>query len=428
MPTLTELGVDFKGLVALTKELEKQTKDLESKAQDFEEEGFGLNLEPTRTQKEIWNNAQIHAEKILKPMVRKMDEGCEYPEEFIKHLGKLNFLGVYLPEEFGGMNQGLLSLILVMEEIAKICPGTAAAYGVNALGTFPILISGTEEQKQKYLPKIANGELLAAFCLTEPESGSDALAMKMKAVLDGDSYVLNGQKQFITSAGRADLYSVFAVTNRQRGARGISAFIVEKGTKGLSFGEKEKKMGLHCSETRAVFFEDCAVPKVNLIGGKEGYGAITALNTLNKSRIVVGAQGLGLAEGATAKALEYAKKREQFGQSISEFQAIQHKFADMAMLIEATRGLVYQAAWYADNGYPKDKIAKFGAMAKCFSSEAAFKVADEALQICGGMGYMRDFGMEKYLRDARALRLYEGTSEILRNEIAQILIKESNKK
>ena len=421
MPTLAELSHDYKEIAARAVLLENKIKDLE-------EEGLGLNLEPTKSQREIRSLAQEVCEKELRPHVFEMDESEEYPEKFIRMLGSLGFLGVYLPEEYGGLGKGVLSLILVMEEIAKVCPGTAAAFGVNALGTMPILISGTGDQKQKYLPKIASGEILAAFCLTETESGSDAFAMKLKAVLDGDSYVLNGQKHFITSASRADIYSVFGVTNPNRGARGISGFIVEKDTQGFTFGKKERKYGLHCSETRAVYFDNCRVPKENLIGGLEGIGAITALNTLNRSRIVVSAQGLGLAEGAYARALEYAKERKQFGQSIVSFQAIQHKLADMAMQIEATRGLVYQAAWYADNDYPKDKIAKFGAMAKCFSSEAAFYVAKEAVQICGGIGFMREFGVGKYLADAPILSLYEGTSEIQRNEIAQILIKESNKK
>lgn len=421
MPTLT----DLRGLV---KELAQKTADLEQGARELEEEGTGVNLEPTKTQNEIKEHARKIVDKKLKPIVRKLDEAAEYPLEFMKELGSLGFLGTYLPEEYGGLGQGALSLILVMEEVAKVCPGTATSVGANALGTYPILLSGTEEQKEKYLPKIASGELFAAFGLTEPDSGSDALAMKSKAVLDGDYYILNGEKQFISSAGRADFYSVFAKTNLQRGSRGVSGFIVEKDSPGLSFGKKEIKMGLNCSETRSLFFENCMVPKENLIGGKEGIGAIILLNTLNHSRIVVSSQGLGLAEGSFARALEYAKERKQFGQSIINFQSIQHDFAEMALKIECARGLVYQAAWYADNHYPKDKIAKFGAMAKLYASRIACEVARSALEICGGMGFMRDFGMEKYLRDSTAIPLYEGTSNIQKNEIAQILLKESHQK
>lgn len=421
MHTLGDIRTRFK-------EIAQKTAELEQKAQEFEEEGTGINLEPTKTQCEIRDSARIIIDKKLKPFVRQHDEAAEYPLEFMKEFGRLGYLGTYLPEEYGGLNQGALSLILIMEEVAKVCPGTATSVGANALGTYPILLSGTEEQKKKYLPKIASSELFAAFGLTEPDSGSDALAMKTKAVLDGNYYILNGQKQFISSAGRADFYSVFAKTNPQKGARGVSGFIIEKDAPGLSFGKKENKIGLHCSETRSMFFDKCMVPKENLIGGKEGTGAIILLNTLNHSRIVVSSQGLGLAEGAFAKALEYAKERIQFGQSIINFQKIQHEFAEMALKIERTRGLVYQAAWYADNHYPKDKIAKFGAMAKLDASRMACEVARTALEICGGIGVIRDFGIEKFLRDSTPIPLYEGTSNIQLNEIAQILIKESHKK
>ncbi|OGF82888.1 hypothetical protein A2924_01600 [Candidatus Giovannonibacteria bacterium RIFCSPLOWO2_01_FULL_44_16] len=390
-----------------------------------------MNLEPTKIQNEIRDLVRKIAEDKLRPLVRRFDIEAEYPLEFMKLLGTLNFLGVYIPEEFGGLNEGTVAMVLIMEEIAKVCPGTATSFGANALGTYPILFSGTDEQKKKYLPKVASGEFLAAFGLTEPGSGSDAMAMTTRAVLDGNEYILNGQKQFITSAGRADFYSIFARTKAREAegglSRGISCFIVEKNTPGLSFGKKEEKMGLHCSETRAIFFDNCRVPKENLIGGKEGRGVGTLLNTLHHSRIVISGQGLGLAQGARTIAFDYAKKREQFGRPISENQAISHKLANMEVQIEAARCLIYRAAWYADNKYPKDQISKFGAMAKLFSSEMAFDVANKALQVCGGIGYMRDFMMEKYVRDARVMTLYEGTSEMMLEEIFHILLKESNR-
>lgn len=381
---------------------------------------FGLSEE----QKEIQNLAREITRKRLLPIRMEIDEKEEYPLEFAKELGKVGLLSIYIPEEYGGFGQGVTALCLATEEIAKVCPAASTVYAANALGAMPILLSGTEEQKKKYLPKIASGEYLGAFGLTEAEAGSDAMAMKTKAVKDGDYYILNGTKEFITNASQADIYLVFAVTNPNRGARGISGFIVEKGTLGFDFGKKEKKMGIRCSETRPLSFVNCKIPAENLLGGKEGFGAIAILNTLNRSRIGVGAQAVGTAQGAFDEAMTYARQRKQFGQNIVSFQAIQHMFADMAMLIESARALVYKAAWYVDIG-EKEKIAKFGAMAKCFASDAAMKVATDAVQICGGIGYMRDFPVEKYMRDAKIFQIYEGTNQIQRNEIAQILIKEN---
>lgn len=335
-------------------------------------------------------------------------------------------MSVYLPEEYEGMGLGVTALCIVMEEISKVCTGASTVYGANALGAMPIMLSGTDEQKKKYLPKIARGECLVAFGFTEANAGSDALAMQMKAVKDGDAYVFNGSKVFITNAGHANLYTVFAVTNPNRGARGISAFLIEKGTPGFDFGKKEDKLGIRCSETRSLEFNNCRIPAENLLGGKEGLGAITALNTLHRARMGVGAQGVGLAQGAFNEALKYAKQRKQFGQSIVAFQVIQHKFADMAMKIETARLLVYRAAWEADQN-PKGAVAKLGSMAKCYGSDIAIEVAIEAIQICGGIGYMRDFPVEKYMRDAKILQIYEGTNEMQRNEIASVLLKESNK-
>ncbi|OGF49175.1 hypothetical protein A3G55_04195 [Candidatus Giovannonibacteria bacterium RIFCSPLOWO2_12_FULL_44_25] len=365
-------------------------------------------------------------EEKLKLLARALPEESAYPLDFIKKMGNLGFMGIFIPEEYGGLGKSLFEFALVAEEIARVCLSAATAYGVIALGTLPILLSGTEEQKKKYLTKIASGEMLVAFAITEADAGSDVMAMKMRAARDGDFYVLNGMKQFITSAGPSDIYSVFAKTNPEKGERGVSGFIVEKETPGLEFGEKEKKLGIRASETRSLILTDCKVPAENLIGGRENLGAIHILNTLNRSRIVVGALGVGCAEGALKQAISYAKERKQFGQSIASFQIIQHKLAEMAVRVETAKLLVYKAAWLAgqkDTG--KSVLAKFGAMAKYFAAQAACNNADDNIQICGGMGFMEEFGAAKRWRDSRILRIYEGTDEIQKNEIARILIKES---
>lgn len=414
-------------LVAEAKKAISGTADLEKKLKEFEEEGVGFNFELAKSQKEIQELAREIIEEELKPFVLKLDEEEKYPVEFINEMARAGFMGIFIPEECGGLGKGLFEFALVAEEISKVCLSAATAYGVVALGTLPILLSGTEEQKKKYLTKIASGEALAAFAITEADAGSDVMAMKMRAKRDGDFYILNGAKQFITSAGSSDIYSVFAKTNPEKGPRGISGFIIEKGTAGLEFGKKEKKLGIRASETRSLILENCKVPAENLIGGKEGFGAITILNTLNRSRIVVGALGVGHAEGSFEEALAYAKGRKQFGQSISDFQAIQHKLADMAILVETSRLLVYKAAWLADRGASKSDIAKLGAEAKYFAANAACTIADGAIQIFGGMGYMEESGIPKRWRDSRILRIYEGTDDILKNGIARILIKESAK-
>jgi len=290
------------------------------------------------------------------------------------------------------------------------------------LGAEPIIMYGTEEQKKKYLPKVASGEYLAAFALTEPEAGSDAGNVKTKAVKDGDYYILNGNKVFITNGGEADIYVVIASTNLNRGERGLSAFIVEKGTPGFSFGKKEKKMGIRSSPTRELVFEDCKVPKENLLG-KEGYGFIITMRTFDKTRVGVAAQALGIAQGAFEESLNYAKTRVQFGKKIVEFQGIQFMFADMATQIEAARALVYKAARYIDTG--AKNIGKFSAMAKLYASDVAMKVTTDAVQIFGGYGYMKDYPVEKMMRDAKITQIYEGTNQIQRLVIASHLIKES---
>lgn len=387
-----------------------------------------MDFELTEEQREFKDLAARVINDKLKPIVLKLDEEQKYPSEFITEIGNLGFMGIFISEEYGGLGKGIFEFALVAEEVARVCLSAASSYGVVALGILPILLSGTEEQKKKYLSKIASGKALAAFAITEADAGSDVMAMKARATRDGDFYVLNGTKQFITSAGLSDIYSVFVKTNPERGERGVSGFIIEKGTPGLEFGRKESKLGIRASETRSLILTDCRVPAENLIGGKENFGAITILNTLNRSRIVVGALGVGCADGALEQAVAYAKERKQFGQSIASFQAIQHKLADMAVRVETARLLVYKAAWLADRAnVSKSVLAKLGAEAKYFAANAACDNTDDAIQIFGGMGFMEESGIPKRWRDSRILRLYEGTDEILKNEIARILIKESAK-
>jgi alkylation response protein AidB-like acyl-CoA dehydrogenase len=292
------------------------------------------------------------------------------------------------------------------------------------LGTYPILLFGTEEQKKKYLPDIADGKKLVAFALTEPNAGSDAGGIQTTAVKDGDYYILNGRKQWITNGGEAEIYTVIALTDKSKGARGASAFILEKGTPGFSFGKKENKMVIRASAIRELIFEDCRIPKENILG-KEGMGFIVAMKTLDQSRVGVGSQGVGVAQGAFEEAAKFAKQRIQFGQPVISFQAVQHILADMAIQIEAARALVYSVARYIDSG-AKD-ITKASAMAKTFATDVAMKVTVDAVQVMGGSGYMRDYPVEKMMRDAKILQIYEGTNQIQRNVIGQSIIKELTK-
>ena len=363
------------------------------------------------------------AQEKIKPVREHYDETEEFPWPIVKELAAADLCGTYIPQEFGGFGGGIFSLVLVTEELCKVDGGIALALAATSLGTFPIMIAGNDEQKRKYLPDIAAGRKLAAFGLTEPEAGSDATGLRTTAVKDGDSYVLNGTKCFITNAGDAETYTVFAKTNPGRGARGISCFVVEKGTPGFEFGKKEKKMGIRASSTRELIFNNCRIPKENLLG-KEGHGLITAQATLDCSRPGVAAQALGIAAGALEEAVAYAKTRVQFGQTIASFQGIQHMLADMATEVEAARCLVYATARMMD-AHPGKRTTKESAMAKLFASETAMKVTTNAVQIFGGYGYSREYPVEKMMRDAKITTLYEGTSQIQKNEIALALIKEA---
>lgn len=362
------------------------------------------------------------AEKKILPVRGELDEKEEFPWEIMNVLAESDLFGLFIPEEYGGLGKGCLELCIAIEELSRACLGVSTSYAANALGAYPILLYGSEEQKKKYLPDIAAGKRLVAFALTESNAGSDAAAIQTTAKAEGNEYVINGTKQWITNGGEAEIYTIIAMTDKTKGARGASAFIVEKGTPGFSFGKKEKKMGIKASTTRELIFDNCRIPKDNIIG-KEGLGFIIAMKTLDNSRPGVGAQGVGVAQGAFEEALKFAKQRIQFGQPIISFQAIQHMLADMATEIEAARALVYSVARYIDSG-AKD-ISKESAMAKVFATDVAMRVTTNAVQILGGAGYMRDYPVEKMMRDAKVLQIYEGTNQIQRNIIAQALIKEA---
>lgn len=376
----------------------------------------------TEEQQMIKDLARRIADEKVAPRALEFDESGEFPWEIMKILADADLFGVYLPEEYGGMGGGVLEQCLVVEELSRACSGVAVSYAASGLGCMPILVLGSEEQKKKYLPEIASGRKLAAYGLTEANAGSDVAGMETTAVLDGDEYVINGTKQWITNGGEAEIYTVMAVTNKNKGPRGISCFIVEKGTPGFSFGKKENKMGIRASATRELIFDNCRVPKENLLGGKEGVGFVAAMRTFDRTRPGIGAQAIGVAQGALDAAVKYAHERVQFGQPISSFQAIQHMLADMATQVEAARALVYATAKMIDGG--AKNFSKESSMAKVFASDVAMKVTVDALQVFGGYGYMKEYPVEKMVRDAKITQIYEGTNQIQRNIIALELIKE----
>lgn len=375
----------------------------------------------TDEQKMVKELAHKVAEEKIRPVAAKYDQSEEFPWDIMKVIADAGLFGLFIPEEYAGMGVGVLNLCLATEELSRACGGIAVCYAASALGTFPIVLFGSDEQKKKYLPDLAGGKKVAAFAITEPEAGSDASAIKTSAKKDGKHYILNGLKHFITNGGDAEIYVVIAMTDKTKGARGASAFIVEKGAPGFTFGKKEEKFGIRASSTRELIFTDCKVPAENLLS-KEGMGFIVTMKTFDMSRPGVAAQALGIAQGALELAVKYAKERQQFGKSISSFQGIQWMLADMATEIEAARGLVYSTARMVDAGC-KD-VSKESAMAKMFASDVAMKVAVDALQIFGGYGYMRDYPIEKYVRDAKITQIYEGTNQIQRNIIALQLIRE----
>jgi alkylation response protein AidB-like acyl-CoA dehydrogenase len=380
-----------------------------------------MNYFLTEDQLEMQEIAKrIALEKML-PLREKYDEEGIFPWDIVEVMANSDLFAVMIPEEYGGISGKVVDLAIVTEELCAIDLGISLAFGVTGLGMYPILIAGSEEQKQKYLSQIATGKRLAAFGLTEANAGSDVGAMSTTAKKVGDTYVLNGTKQWISNGGEAEIYTVFAMTDPSKGARGCSVFIVEKGTPGFSFGKKENKMGIRANSTRELIFEDCVVPAENLLG-REGTGFITAMKVFDKSRPMVGAQAVGVARGAYEVAIKYSKEREQFGKPICSFQAVQFMLADMATQIEAARALVMQTARMVDSG--AKNYSKESAMCKYFASDVAMQVTTDAVQILGGYGYMKEYPVEKMMRDAKILQIYEGTNQIQRSIVAANILKE----
>ncbi|WP_121610523.1 acyl-CoA dehydrogenase [Mesobacillus foraminis] len=376
-----------------------------------------MNLEFTEEQKMMAKMVRSFAEKEVAPFIERMEAG-EFPREIVSKMGELGLMGIPIPEKYGGAGMDFTSYIMAIHELSKVSAAVGVILSVHtSVGTNPILYFGTEQQKQKYIPRLASGECLGAFCLTEPSSGSDAASLKTKAVKQGGHYLLNGTKAFITNGGEADIYIVFASTNPGAGARGISSFIVEKNTPGLIIGKDEHKMGLHGSRTVQLTFEDMKVPEENLLG-EEGKGFTVAMANLEAGRIGIAAQALGIAEAAMEAASRYAKERHQFDRPIAAQQGVGFKLADMATAVEAAKLLVYQAADLRGRG---QKCTKEAAMAKLFASRTAVETAIEAVQVYGGYGYTKEYPVERYFRDAKVTEIYEGTSEIQRIVISKQL-------
>jgi butyryl-CoA dehydrogenase len=377
----------------------------------------------TSQQVELRERARHLAETVMRPVAAKYDVEQAYPWEVQRAIKAAGLSGVWIPKAYGGLGGGVLDLCIVVEEFSRACGGMGVGYAVNALGSFPIILSGTDAQRERWLPGIAAGDALIAFGLSEKEAGSDAGSMQTRAAKDGDEYVLNGDKKWNTGGAVASLNTIFAVTDPGRGARGISAFVVEKDTPGYSVGKHEDKMGIRCVPVVEIQLRDCRVPAANLLGGHEGHGFKDAMMTLDRARPGVAAQAVGLAQGALDLAIQYTHQRRQFGQSVSSFQGIQWMLADMASQIEAARALVHHAARVIDSG--AKNISKVSAMCKLVATDTAMRVTTDAVQLFGGYGYCRDFPIEKYMRDAKITQIYEGTNQIQRLVIARALLREA---
>jgi len=378
-----------------------------------------MKFELTEEQEMTRKMVRDFAEKELKPGAEERDDREEFSRDLFDKMGELGLTGIPWPEEYGGGECDFISYVIAVEELSRVdaSAGTTLSAHISLAG-WPLYKYGSEEQKKKYLEPLALGEKLGAYALTEDTAGTDAANQRTTAVLDGDSYVLNGSKTFISNAGDAETYIVFAVTDQEKKAKGVSAFIVEKDTPGFTFGKKERKMGLRSSPTLELIFENCRVPKENLLGS-EGQGFKIAMSTLDGGRNGIAAQAVGIAQGAMEEAAAYAKSREQFGQPIANFQAISFMLADMATRIEASRLLTYQAAYLENEGLPYGKAS---AMAKLFASETAMEVTTNAVQIFGGYGYTREYPVERFMRDAKITQIYEGTSEVQRLVISRHLL------
>jgi butyryl-CoA dehydrogenase len=377
----------------------------------------------TPMQIELRERARELAETAMRPVAAKYDVAQEYPWEVQKAIKAAGLSGVWIPEEYGGMGGGVLDLCVVVEEFSRACGGMGVGFAVNALGSFPIIVGGTDEQKERWLPGIAAGEKLIAFGLSEAEAGSDAGSMTTRAEKDGDHYLLNGEKKWNTGGAVASYNTIFAVTNPDRGARGISAFVVEEGSPGYSVGKHEDKMGIRCVPVVEIHLDKCNVPEANLLGGREGQGFKHAMITLDRARPGVAAQAVGLAQGALDLAMQYTHERQQFGQAVSSFQGVQWMLSDMATQIEAARQLVHHAARVIDSGHRH--ITKVSAMCKLMATDVAMKVTTDCVQLFGGYGYCKDYPIEKYMRDAKITQIYEGTNQIQRLVIARNLLREA---
>ncbi|GAA2685210.1 acyl-CoA dehydrogenase family protein [Actinoplanes palleronii] len=353
------------------------------------------------------------------PNAAEADETGEFPKASYDALRSSDFHAPHIPVEYGGAGADALATAIVIEEVARACASSSLIPAVNKLGTMPLIIAGSEELKRKYLSKVAAGEGMFSYCLSEPDAGSDAASMTTKAVRDGDFWVLNGVKRWITNAGVSEYYTVFAVTDPSARSRGISAFVVEKSDQGVSFGAPEKKLGIKGSPTREVYFDNVRIPADRIIGA-EGTGFATAMKTLDHTRVTIAAQAVGIAQGALDFALGYAKERKQFGKPIAEFQGLQFMLADMGMKLEAARQLTYVAAGKSERG--DADLTYFGAAAKCFASDAAMEITTDAVQILGGYGYTRDYPVERMMRDAKITQIYEGTNQVQRIVMARQLL------
>ena len=371
-------------------------------------------------QKMLKTMVRDFAEKELEPIAAQIDEEATFPAESIKKAGEIGLTGIGFPEEYGGGGGGAIEQAIIFEEVARVCASTSVILIVtNELTSYPIYRSGTEEQKQRFLIPLTKGEKLGAFGLTEASAGSDVAAMQTTATRQDGGYTLNGNKLFITNGAEADILVVFATVDKSQGYRGVTAFIVEKDTPGFSVGKHESKLGIRGSSTSELIFDNCLVPEENRLGD-EGRGFRIALSTIDASRIGIGAQAVGIAQGALDRSLAYAKERQQFGQPIAEFQGIQWMLADMATQIDAARLLTYRAAYLKDEGLP---FIKEASMAKVFAAETAMFVTSKAIQIHGGYGYIKDYPLERYFRDAKITEIYEGTSEMQRMTIARQLLR-----
>ncbi|GGX61574.1 acyl-CoA dehydrogenase [Streptomyces minutiscleroticus] len=373
---------------------------------------------PTEEHDMLRDTVRSLAEAKIAPHAAAVDEEARFPQEALDALVASDLHAVHVPESYGGAGADALATVVVIEEVARVCASSSLIPAVNKLGSLPVILSGSEELKKKYMTPLAKGDAMFSYCLSEPDAGSDAVGMKTKAVRDGDHYVLNGVKRWITNAGVSEYYTVMAVTDPAKRSKGISAFVVEKSDEGVSFGAPEKKLGIKGSPTREVYFDNVRIPADRMIG-EEGTGFATAMKTLDHTRITIAAQALGIAQGALDYAKGYVKERKQFGKPIADFQGIQFMLADMAMKISAARALTYQAAAASERG--DADLTYQGAAAKCFASDVAMEVTTDAVQLLGGYGYTRDYPVERMMRDAKITQIYEGTNQVQRIVMARNL-------